>query len=307
MPVLRLQCSLKTLLQTTKTTIFSLGVSNTVVIIGHFRGKDNLVLDTTPSQLHTFCTPPGSHRQKSPDNKCTPGLKGWGGGKKKRKRKSMCKCISEQTPQPCFVCSISVRRELHGRSPSRWRWYKYSSTCRLMLRTSGSRRSSWPNLSECPGWVCCVCSIRALFTLSWVCSTCRRFCTDFTSADDEWRQVSENCCTRHTQSNTSMIRNRRCRITAYYRKLTGVEQHQIFETNKLVSVKVECLQFGDEILGPRHQAAQCRPRLGHDGRHLNLSQETFQCKSTNKHTVQIIAVKDLTCCPVTRYTQPSFP
>lgn len=83
--------------------------------------------------------------------------------------------------QLCLVWSISVIRELQGKSPRRWRWYKYSSTCRLMLRTSGSRSSSWPNLSECPGWFCCVYSIRALFTLSWVCSTCLRLWTDFTS------------------------------------------------------------------------------------------------------------------------------
>lgn len=82
----------------------------------------------------------------------------------------------------CLAWSISVSRELQGRSPSRWRWYRYSSTCRLMLRTSGSRSSSCPNLSEWPGWVCIVWSINALFTRSWVCSTCLRSSTDLTSA-----------------------------------------------------------------------------------------------------------------------------
>ncbi len=82
----------------------------------------------------------------------------------------------------CLAWSISVSNELQGRSPCRWRWYRYSSTCRLMLRTSGRRSSSCPNLSEWPGWVCIVWSIKALFTRSWVCSTCLRSSTDLTSA-----------------------------------------------------------------------------------------------------------------------------
>lgn len=82
----------------------------------------------------------------------------------------------------CLAWSISVSNELQGRSPSRWRWYRYSSTCRLMLRTSGRRSSICPNLSEWPGWVCIVWSIKALFTRSWVCSTCLRSSTDLTSA-----------------------------------------------------------------------------------------------------------------------------
>lgn len=90
--------------------------------------------------------------------------------------------------QLCLVCSISVSRELQGKSPWRWRWYKYSSTCRLMLRTSGSRSNSCPNLSKCPGWLRCVCSIRARFTRSWVCSTCLRFCTDLMSRE-QWKNI----------------------------------------------------------------------------------------------------------------------
>lgn len=115
------------------------------------------------------------------------------------KNSQQTQCATLMTPGPdftaassqlCLVCSISVSRELHGKSPRRWRWYKYSSTCKLMLRTSGSRSRSWPNLSECPGWLPWVCSIRALFTLSWVCSTCLRFCTDFTSRT----QTGNNAC-----------------------------------------------------------------------------------------------------------------
>lgn len=69
--------------------------------------------------------------------------------------------------------------------------------------------------------------------------------------------------TRNTPSSSAAARKIQCwHVVA---GLTWIEQHQVFETNKLLSVQLERFQFGHQVLRPRHQAAECDSCLGNDG------------------------------------------
>lgn len=95
-----------------------------------------------------------------------------------------------------LACSISMSRLLQGTSPLRCLELRYSSAWALRAQTSGSRRTSWLNLSTCWGYEVMVYSSRALFTCSCTLSTSAWFSSSFTSAkirDTDRVNIKKKC------------------------------------------------------------------------------------------------------------------